>query len=158
MFDEASLRECKRAASLVRSNSDSIKARNFACGFHRNQVGKRDLYERADDSQSFPLHSIATGDQDTLVHFHAHQIQRLVGPNAVFPALKRSASSLSTAIMLFRRFYLSNSVIEFHPRDIAAASALLAIKVDCERKLPVSTSINNFVAVGFGWTTCIVHT
>ena len=46
---------------------------------------------------------------------------------------------LSTAIMLFRRFYLSNSVIDFHPRNIAAASALLSAKVDCERNVDVST-------------------
>jgi hypothetical protein len=77
-------------------------------------------------------------DQDVLVHFHAHQIQRLLGPNAIFPQLQRSASVLSTAIMLFRRFYLSNSVIDFHPRNMAVASALLAVKVDCENKLEVS--------------------
>jgi hypothetical protein len=40
--------------------------------------------------------------------------------------------------MIFRRFYLSNSVIDFHPRNVAAASALLAVKVDCENKLEVS--------------------
>lgn len=86
-----------------------------------------------------PQSSLSASDQDILVHFHAHQIQRLVGPSALLPELQRSASVLSTAITLFRRFYLSNSVIDFHPRNVAAASALLAVKVDCEPKLEVST-------------------
>lgn len=84
--------------------------------------------------------SISPSDQETIVHFHAHQLQQLVGPNAMFEQLKRSSQVLSTAIMLLRRFYLSNSVVDFHPRHIAAASALLAVKTDCEPNLPVSFS------------------
>ena len=87
---------------------------------------------------SVPSTALSASDQDILVHFHAHQIQRLVGPSALLPELQRSSSVLSTAITLFRRFYLSNSAIDFHPRNVAAASALLAVKVDCEPKLEVS--------------------
>ena len=82
---------------------------------------------------------MSANDQDILIHFHAHQIQRLIGPNAIFPQLRRGTAVLSTAIMLFRRFYLSNSALDFHPRNIAAASALLAVKADCEGRLPVSS-------------------
>ena len=138
MFNEESLQDCKDKAASLRSD---VGARSFACGFHQEQerTGKRKRQEpySADHGPS-PLF-LSPSDQDTLVHFHAHQIQRLIGPNAVFPSLRRSASILSTAIMLFRRFYLSNSVLDFHPREIAAASALLAVKVDCERKLEVSS-------------------
>lgn len=84
-----------------------------------------------------PMVTISQRDQETLVHFHAHQIQKIIGPNAIFPLLKRGSSVLSTAIMLFRKFYLSNSVVDFHPRNIAAASALLAVKTDCERNIPI---------------------
>ena len=145
MFDRQSLLACKEKASLVTSLTESaqpskVKAKNFACRFQERRL------ETSTQDFCKPLHSsvdsfsskMATLDQDILVHFHSHQIQRLVGPNAIFPELRRSTSVLSTAIMLFRRFYLSNSVIDFHPRNIGVASALLAVKVDCEPNLNVS--------------------
>jgi hypothetical protein len=149
MFDRDSLLRCKQDALLVTSltkerQSSKIHAKSFACGYQERPL------EAPTRAPCMPLHTsadsdlsatMATCDQDILVHFHSHQIQRLVGPNAIFPELRRSASVLSTAIMLFRRFYLSNSVIDFHPRNIAAASALLAVKVDCERNLEVSLQI-----------------
>ncbi len=146
MFDRESLLQCKRKAVVVRSighkgQPSKIPVSKHACGFQQRKHNA-DL-----DTALSPLHlsvaapdacvTMATVDQDILIHFHSHQIQRLIGPNAIFPELRRSASVLSTAIMLFRRFYLSNSVIDFHPRDIAAASALLAVKVDCERNIEV---------------------
>lgn len=149
MFDSESLLQCKQEATRVQSLTQNyctgrVTVRKHACGFQQRKNGAHE------ETPTNPLQtpkdtelpaSMATIDQDILVHFHSHQIQRLVGPNAIFPALRRSASVLSTAIMLFRRFYLSNSVIDFHPRKIAAASALLAVKVDCERNLEVSTLI-----------------
>jgi cyclin H len=107
--------------------------RKFASGFH-HQFQQDPVH----DVQQKSSNTISVQEQETLVHFHAHQIQRLVGPNAIIGQLQRSASVLSTAIVLFRRFYLSNSIIDFHPRDIAAASALLAAKVDHQRMLDVS--------------------
>jgi hypothetical protein len=147
MFDRYSLYQCKQGATVIRSlkkggpPTSKVPVAKHACGFHQRYrnggtpVPSNPLH-KAHDSTS--MARMATTDQDILVHFHSHQIQRLVGPNALFPELRRSASVLSTAIMLFRRFYLSNSVIDFHPRNIAAASALLAVKVDCERNLEVS--------------------
>jgi cyclin H len=142
MFDKESLMECKEDASMVESVVDAPpskpKVRKFACGFQ--EKASKTSQEEGCSSQCpdrMPA-KMACCDQEILVHFHAHQIQRLVGPNAIFPELRRSASVLSTAIMIFRRFYLSNSVIDFHPRNIATASALLAVKVDCERRLEVS--------------------
>lgn len=146
MFNRYSLYECKQRASVIRSFGDhksKVPVSKDACGFdqrYRNagtNVPPNPLHKSLDATS---MATMATIDQDILVHFHSHQIQRLVGPNALFPELRRSASVLSTAIMLFRRFYLSNSVIDFHPRNIAAASALLAVKVDCERNLEVSFS------------------
>lgn len=134
MFDEASLLECREKACRSQDGKRNLKARKFACG-----------YASKSDSANNVVHSMHTGfnmsanDQDILVHFHAHQIQRLIGPNAIFPQLRRGASVLSTAIMLFRRFYLSNSAVDFHPRNIAAASALLSVKADCEERIPVSS-------------------
>ena len=143
MFDESSLRECRKQACTTKSESvrGKPKVRKFACGYHSRTKSSIATRNNGDNPLTTSLHSnISPDDQETLIHFHAHQIQKLIGPNAIFPILKRGASVLSTAIMLFRKFYLSNSVIDFHPRNIAAASALLAVKTDCERNLPVSQS------------------
>lgn len=143
MFDDESLRECQEQAckSVSSSNGDgstssSPRVRKTASGYHNNNDNSNNKGKQ-NGEKKITVH-LSPEDQELLVHFHAHQIQRLIGPNAVFPALRRGSSVLSTAIMLFRRFYLSNSVIDFHPRNIAAASALLACKADCERRLPVS--------------------
>ena len=135
MFDEQSLLQCRARAAVVQSSTKK-RARSFACGYRNRAVGKQNVGCSLEEKSKrmMPL------DQETLVHFHAHQIQRLVGPNAIFPELQRSSSVLSTAIMLFRKFYLSNSVVDFHPRIMAAASALLAVKVDCEPFLEVRLS------------------
>lgn len=149
MFDWDSLRQCKEDASVIQSlgkhsheNSKPL-VRKFACGFQqRSENGKSaKTYPQSTCTVATLPNKMAANDQDVLVHFHSHQIQRLVGPNAILPALRRSSTVLSTAIMLFRRFYLSNSVIDFHPRNIAAASALLAVKVDCEQRLEVRNDV-----------------
>ena len=146
MFDETSLLQCQRKAcdsqvAVRRSTSKSaMQARKNACGYANNPSSRAQKDEDDACQQTCSLRSplsLSREDQETLIHFHAHQIQRLLGPNAILPGLRRSVSALSTAIMLFRRFYLSNSVIDFHPRNIAAASALLAVKVDCEKDLEV---------------------
>ena len=147
MFDNESLIYCKNEAAVIQSidcgsKSGKRRVRNYACGFGKLSPGSK----ARNGLESLPCSPciscavptrMASIDQETLVHFHAHQIQRLVGPNPIFPELRRSASVLSSAIMLFRRFYLSNSVIDYHPRNIAAASALLAVKVECEKRLEV---------------------
>jgi hypothetical protein len=135
MFDESTLRECHEKAAVVQSigTSTTQGVRKCACGYH-DRSRKAEKCSSSKESKTLRMMPL---DQETLVHFHAHQIQRLIGPNAIFPQLQRSASVLSTAIMIFRRFYLSNSVIDFHPRALAAASALLAAKVDCEPYLEV---------------------
>ena len=146
MFDEATLRQCREACNSFPCNpktkSGKPRVRKFACGYHSRTTDSSATRNIRNKPPAMATSStISPEDQETLIHFHAHQIQKLIGPNAIFPLLKRGASVLSTAIMLFRKFYLSNSVIDFHPRHIASASALLAVKTDCERNLPVSPRI-----------------
>ena len=123
------------------------RARKFASGYQRRwnmQQQQKQEGQSSKTSSSSPPSSpslITPSDQETIVHFHAHQLQQLVGPNAMFEQLRRSSQVLSTAIVLLRRFYLSNSVVDFHPRHIAAAAALLAVKADCEPNLPVSSML-----------------
>eukprot|EP00539_Tryblionella_compressa_P002360 CAMPEP_0178734904 /NCGR_PEP_ID=MMETSP0744-20121128/1599_1 /TAXON_ID=913974 /ORGANISM="Nitzschia punctata, Strain CCMP561" /LENGTH=476 /DNA_ID=CAMNT_0020387229 /DNA_START=865 /DNA_END=2295 /DNA_ORIENTATION=- len=147
MFDEDSLRQCREEACAIQSLDGALPGRGgpriqkIACGYAKKKgaVGmdtSGPWGEMPAEGNRSPF-TMSPQDQETLVHFHAHQIQRLIGPNAIFPLLRRGTSVLSTAIMLFRRFYLSNSVVDFHPRSIAAASALLAVKADCERRIPI---------------------
>jgi cyclin H len=153
MFNEGTLRDCRQDA--CNTNGVSSKAaggkprvRKFACGYHSRKATSTATPNNRDTPPTTAFSSkISPEDQETLIHFHAHQIQKLIGPNAIFPMLKRGASVLSTAIMLFRKFYLSNSVVDFHPRNIAAASALLAVKTDCERNLPVSQYFHQSVII-----------
>jgi glycerol kinase len=115
------------------SNSLYGRVRKFASGFHR-----RFQQELPSIEDLVPCTGeISMRDQETLVQFHAHQIQFIIGPNAMLNDLRTSETVLATAITFFRRFYLSNSVVEVHPRRIAAACAFFAAKVE-EEKVEVS--------------------
>ena len=155
MYDASSLNECREQAcdsnntqqySTRGTGRGSPRVRKFACGYYNRRKSAATNTANTTPTTDPSSTTISQHDQETLVHFHAHQIQKLIGPNAVFPLLKRGSSVLSTAIMLFKKFYLSNSVIDFHPRNIAAASALLAVKTDCERNIPVS-SLTSFIII-----------
>ncbi|XP_061672714.1 cyclin-H isoform X3 [Syngnathoides biaculeatus] len=58
-----------------------------------------------------------------------HYERRLLDFCSVFkPAMPKSV--IGTAIMYFRRFYMNNSLMEYHPRIIMLTCAYLACKVD----------------------------
>lgn len=128
LFDKKSLQACREKA-VSTPHDPTVRVRKFASGFHFDvqQYGKQENTHRF----------ISAYEQETLLHFHAHQIQSLVGPTAVLPELRKSTTVLATAITYFRRFYLSNCVIEIHPRKIAVACAFLAAKVE-EQRVEVS--------------------
>ena len=144
-FDKDSLLACKQRAVAATDNevttlsnvdtTQSIKDPNngvqkFASGFHQRC---REA-QPADSSKKQNMHSyVSVGDHDLLVQFHAHQIQTLIGPAAIIPELRTSETVLSTAVIFFRRFFLSNTTILIHPRNIAVACAFLAAKVEEER-------------------------
>lgn len=133
IFSLQSLADCKRKAVsldcelLTRSNRKckiTNRVRKFASGFHkRGETG----------TSPSQLATPSIRHQEVLVQFHAHQIQFLIGPNAILYDLRTSERVLSTAIMFFRRFYLSNSVVEISPRKIAAACSFFAAKVEEEK-------------------------
>ena len=71
-------------------------------------------------------------DEAALISFYCSKISLLIGPHATLSRCKRDAKVSATACLLFRRFYLSNSVMMFDPKCMLAASAFLATKVeDC---------------------------
>ena len=148
LFDKESIHACREKAL---SGSKALSPRQpcvqkFASGFHARQ---RDI-RRGESSEPKPNRRLlSVRDQEILVQFHAHQIQALVGPHALLPELRRSQKVLSTAIILFRRFFLSNSVVEFNPRKIATAAAFFAAKLEEEKvevRFPFSFRVFAMVA------------
>ena len=148
MFDEISLENCRREAVRVVASpsyeggdtSEYSAPRKFASGFHhRNSLkleNKPSDHARSDASNHL---TISANEQEQLIRFHAQQIKPLVGPDAVLDELRKSEDVLLTAIMFFRRFFLSNTVVDIHPRRIAIACAFFASKVE-EEPVTVSAS------------------
>mmetsp|Transcript_31670 Transcript_31670/g.63987 ORF Transcript_31670/g.63987 Transcript_31670/m.63987 type:complete len:404 (-) Transcript_31670:240-1451(-) len=75
---------------------------------------------------------LTPSDETLLLSFYCSKIPLLIGPHATLPRCKRDAKVPATASLLFRRFYLSNSVMIHDPKTMLAAAAFLAAKVeDC---------------------------
>lgn len=75
---------------------------------------------------------LGPADEASLIAFYCSKIPLLIGPHATLPRCKRDAKVAATACLLFRRFYLSNSVMVHDPKALLAAAAFLATKVeDC---------------------------
>ena len=148
LFDSSTLRQCRqKAVEEARKTTtarDSVsRVRQFASGFHRRHVAMEENLDPPNVSSldiSTQRNTLSVKEQELMVRFHAHQISQLVGPTAVLPGLVRSSTILATAIMLFRRFYMSNSVLDFPPRKIAVAAAFLASKVE-EHRVEVSIMV-----------------
>ena len=145
IFDTSSLAACKEKAASTEDVQDAHrkgtrpKARKFASGFHQSFDGNSST-----PTNTLPPNMISTEDQEALVQFHAHQIQTLIGPSAILVELRTNVTALATAVTFFRRFYLSNSVLSFNPRKVAAACAFFAAKVE-DQKIEVSSN-NSYIA------------
>jgi len=134
LFDDISLQRCKQLAVRVdlssKGSSNTVgpvgHARKFASGFHRRNHFSEDVTRQAHAEY------LTVGEQEQIIRFHSQQIKHLVGPDAILHELRTSETVLFTAITFFRRFFLSNSVAEIHPRRIAAACAFFASKVEEE--------------------------
>jgi cyclin H len=143
MFSVESLEACRQRAvvmdrDLAWQSAPTFLGRvlKFASGFHRHYQQKSlGISEPA----SYYHSAISVHDQEILVQFHAHQIQFLVGPSAILHDLRTSGTVVATAITFFRRFFLSNSVVEVNPRRIAVACAFFAAKAE-EEKVEVRSS------------------
>jgi len=156
IFDKESLDECKRKSVDVGGWPSSpgphpvalfggTSPRKFASGYRRTFSSSKGqptspapMTATSMPPSDHPMSSQITAcEQEQLLRFHAHQLQTIVGPTAFLKELRTSQTVLSTATIFFRRFFLSNSVSEFHPRRIAAACAFFASKVE-EEKIQVS--------------------
>ena len=66
----------------------------------------------------------------TLIDFYGSKISSMIGPNAEIKRLRRESKVVATAALIYRRFYLSNSVMLYDPKIIMVASTFLACKVE----------------------------
>ncbi len=148
LFDEDSLHHCREKVIRERMPEHAVdgglsKVRKFASGFRQRYVAvpishsdlskstSNDPFGRCVPTPTQP--NLTSKEQAILVRFHAHQITMLIGPTAILPSLVRDGTVLATAITFFRRFYLSNSILDFKPRRMAVAAAFLAAKVEDQR-------------------------
>ncbi|CAN9513329.1 unnamed protein product [Ophioblennius macclurei] len=115
--------------------------------FHNSSQKKFWTFDREDEAekkryeanQKFRLKARESGkpavSESVLLERHEedvlfrHYERRLLDfCNAFKPAMPKSV--VGTAVMYFRRFYLNNSIMEYHPRIIMLTCAYLSCKVD----------------------------
>ncbi|KAL7473388.1 hypothetical protein ACHAXS_013840 [Conticribra weissflogii] len=77
---------------------------------------------------SHPL--LTPSEESLLLTFYCSKIPLLIGPHAALPRCRRDAKVAASASLLFRRFYLSNSVMMHDPKTMLVAAAFLASKVE----------------------------
>jgi cyclin H len=76
-------------------------------------------------------HRYITPQQETiLIDFYGSKISSMIGPNAEIKRLRRESKVVATAAMIYRRFYLSNSVLLYDPKIIMVAATFLACKIE----------------------------
>jgi hypothetical protein len=144
LFSEKDLKLCREEAAgeqfVARKQNGEARVRKYASGFKPTAIESVHSPRSVQLVDDFipPPTSLSSDEQEILVRFHAHQISMLVGPDAILPSLIRSETVFSTSIMIFRRFYLSNSVLDFSPRIMAVASCFLASKLE-ENRIEVSS-------------------
>ncbi|KAL7570917.1 hypothetical protein ACA910_002550 [Epithemia clementina (nom. ined.)] len=107
----------------------------FACGYKKNKEkdpsGTTIDYTSQGPSKNIKGHEFLTPtEESTLISFYASKLATLIGPKASIPRLLRESKITATAALLYRRFFLSNSVMIFDPKAVLVASAFLASKVE----------------------------
>jgi cyclin H len=133
------LQQCrKRANRLAREYLCSEPTPNppvfdFARGFNANEDGMEEGPAENPSGHAF----LSPEEEGRLVDFYAAKLPSLIGPLAQVPRLRREIKVSATAALLYRRFYLSNSVMLYDPKAMMVASAFLASKVE-DAMSPVS--------------------
>ncbi|RHY34407.1 hypothetical protein DYB32_000963 [Aphanomyces invadans] len=80
-------------------------------------------------------------EEAMVVDFYQIQVQ-----NTCTSIFKTSDKVKAAALLLFKRFYLSNSIMEFHPKYIGATSIYVAGKVE-EQYISVETLVKSYEGV-----------
>jgi len=140
-MEEPELELCRKAANsnARRFLSEQQSTNNplllpvsyFACHPKERQQKIDSMESAAIPDQSPSGHPFLTpAEEAVLISFYASKLPRLIGPAASLHRLKRDSKVLATATMLYRRFFLSNSVMLHDPKAIMVAAAFLGSKTE----------------------------
>jgi cyclin H len=110
----------------------SLPVSHFAC-----DVAKRaELQTEGNYAAKGPFQSpagdsyLTAAEEAVLVSFYVSKLPALIGPVAEVRKLRCESKVLATAAALYRRFFLSNSVMLFDPKVVMVAAAFLGSKVE----------------------------
>ena len=122
------------------NDSPLLPVGSFASGYTiRQKDGIKDTDDnntnniKIEDEWNIPISNnplLSSNEEQLLIQFYAGKLPSLIGPNATISRLRRDVKVLATAALLFRRFFLSNSVMLHDPKCIMVASAFLGSKVE----------------------------
>jgi len=84
----------------------------------------------AKDGQMRELDALAPEDEVALLQYFAYMIQDACGHRS--ESIKRGLHVQATALTFFKRFFLSNSMLDFDPKVVLMACVFLAGKVEYE--------------------------
>ena len=115
-------------------DATTFPVHSFAHGYlHKSKqsgsaidVGGDDEGDKSDDKDDF----LNPDEELLLIEFFTSKLGELIGPDATMNRLKRDIKVTSTAAILVRRFFCSNSVMCFDPKVMMVAAAFLASKVE----------------------------
>lgn len=127
----------QQATSAAAAQPKLLPVQRFAAGYATRQVSgihneSSDESESENDEKywtsspdrgSQPL--LSSDDEQLLIQFYSGKINYLIGPKADVPRLRRDVKVAATASLLFRRFYMSNSVMMYDPKAIMVAVSLV---------------------------------
>ncbi len=109
---------------LEEGKKTHIVAESFAKGYHKSTASTDERMTEA--NEKFPT----VEEELILLNFYCTKLPSLIGPDASTKRLQRDIKVASTAAVLLRRFYLSNSIVLFDPKAIMVACAFLASKIE----------------------------
>ena len=145
LFTELELEECRAKvnhdARVWLTDGDkstgSPPTSYFACHYSKNKKEHpEDYHDKNHYLSQGPWQNTKGNDflkpeeESTLIAFYASKIPALIGPKASVSRLRRESKVTATAALLYRRFFLSNSVHLFDPKAVMVAAAFLAAKVE----------------------------
>ena len=117
-----------------------MPVQSYACLYSRND--KNQITQEAHDSLNTKRDSdvdvdvaceldfLISTEEQALIRFYSSKFFSLVGPNAQLSRLQKDVKVASTAALLFRKFFLVNSVLMYDPKAIMVAAVFLGSKVE----------------------------
>ncbi|KAJ1454140.1 hypothetical protein M885DRAFT_618383 [Pelagophyceae sp. CCMP2097] len=124
-----SLAEVRAAASAIGSARAAAARAGEACAL---PPPPRCLLDEVPPHAAAESGALQAADEVQLLRWYQVQMQKLVGRGAAQKRLRRSHKVAATAIVLYKRFYLSHSVLECEPMEFALCCIFVAGKLEDE--------------------------